>query len=89
MNSDIQKLSVSWKKGLLSGIDGDGDDGGKEHDDDDSGDDDGGDKSSKLELPKKKDHKYFKSALFVKNIQIKSRTLFQHDKRNHSWWGHA
>ena len=38
----------------MTGIDGDGDDGGKEHDDDDSGDDDGGDKSSKLELPKKK-----------------------------------
>ena len=38
----------------MSGIDGDGDDGGKEHDDDDSGDDDGGDKSSKLELPKKR-----------------------------------
>ena len=69
----------------MSGIDGDGDDGGKEHDDDD----DCGDKSSKLELPKKKDHKYFKSALFVKNIQIKSRTLFQHDKINQSWWGHA
>ena len=50
----------------------------------------GGDKSSKLELPNKEDHKYFKSALFVKKIQIKSRTLFQHDKRNQqSWWGHA
>ena len=34
-------------------------------------DDDDGDKSSKLEMPKEKDHKYFKSPLFVKNNQEK------------------
>ena len=54
--SEIQKLSQSWNKGLLSGIDGDDDD---------------GDKLSTLEMPKEKDRKYFKSPLFVKNIQEK------------------
>ena len=53
--SDIQKLSESWNKGLYSGFDDD------DHDD--------GDKSSKLEMPKEKDYKYFKSPMFVKNIQ--------------------
>lgn len=71
--SDIQKLSESWNKGLLSGIDGDEDDGGEEHGDDDNDDDDNddGDKSSTLDMPKERDHQYFKSSLFVKNIQEK------------------
>ena len=71
--SDIQKLSESWNKGLLSGIDGDDDDGTEEHDgnNNDDDDDDDGDKSSKLQMPMEKDHKYFKSPLFVKNIQEK------------------
>ncbi|KAJ7357514.1 hypothetical protein OS493_025031 [Desmophyllum pertusum] len=66
--SDIQKLSQSWNKGLLSGIDDD--EGGEEHDDYDDDDDDG-DNYSKLEKPKEKDHKYFKSPLFVQHIQEK------------------
>ena len=32
LTSEIQKLSESWNKGLLSGIDGDDDDGSEEHD---------------------------------------------------------
>lgn len=70
--SDIRKLSQSWNKGLLSGIDGDDDDGGEERDDNNNDDDDDdGDKSSELEKPKEKDHKYFKSPLFINNIQEK------------------
>ena len=52
----------------MSRIDGDNDDSAKQHDDND---DDDGDKSSKLEMPKDKDHKYFGSSLLVKNIQEK------------------
>ena len=60
--SDIKRLSESWNKGLLFGINGDDGDGCEEHDDD---------KSPKLEMPKERDRMYFKSPLFVENIQKK------------------
>ena len=63
--SDIQKLALAWNKGLLSGLDGD------ENDDVDEEPDDDGDQSPALGRPKEKDHKYFKSPLFDKNIQEK------------------
>lgn len=66
--SDIQKLALAWNKGLLSGLDGDENDDVDEEPDDDGNDDDG-DQSPALERPKEKDHKYFKSPLFDKNIQ--------------------
>ena len=70
--SDIQELALAWNKVLLSGLDGDdNNDVDEEPGDDDDDDDDDGDKSSPLEKPKEKDHKYFKSPLFKKNIQEK------------------
>ena len=62
--SDIKKPSQSWNKRLLSGIDDD-DDGGEEHDDNNGDDDDNNTKYSELQKPNEKDHKYFKSPLFV------------------------
>ena len=49
----------------MSGLDGD------ENDDVDQEPDDDGDQSPALERPKEKDHKYFKSPLFDKNVQEK------------------
>ena len=64
--SDIQKLALAWNKVLLSILDGD-----DNNDVDEEPGDDDDDKSSPLEKPKEKDHKYFKSPLFKKNIQEK------------------
>ena len=80
--SDIQKLSQSWNKGLLSGIDNDDDGGEGDDNNSNSDDDDDDDKSNDLLKPKEKDNKYFNSPLFVKNIQekvekIKSAVNFQ------------
>ena len=69
--SDIKRLSESWNKGLLSGIDKDHGDDCEENHDNDHDDDDADDKSPKLEMPKERDQMYFKSPLFVKNIQRK------------------
>ncbi|PFX14824.1 hypothetical protein AWC38_SpisGene20988 [Stylophora pistillata] len=75
--AEDMKLSEAWNKGLLSGIDRD-DGGGEVQDDDDDDDnngDDGSNKSPKLEMPKAKDYKYFKSPLFIKNIQEKDEKM--------------
>ena len=63
-------VALAWNIGLMSGLDGDENDDVDEEPDDDDNDDDG-DKSLALEKPKEKDHKYFKSPLFDKNIQEK------------------
>lgn len=88
MISDIQKLALAWNKGLLSGLDGDDDDDVDREPDKNDNDDDG-DKSPVLEKPKEKDHKYFKSPLFDKNIQekvdriksaVNARSILSHEE---------
>lgn len=70
LKTDVQKLSDSWNKRLLSGIENDGC-GGNDDDDGGDDDDDDGDESPHLEKPKERDQKYFKSSLFIKNIEEK------------------
>ena len=67
--SDIQKLALAWNKVLLSGLDGD-----DNNDVDEEPGDDVDDKSSPLEKPKEKDHKYFKSPLFKKKTYRRKST---------------